>query len=122
MVTSDPPTREGRSNGARALGSRAHQAAAITQLPPLMTCNHCTTISRAPVVQRFANCQVRIYAKDHPPPHFHVRLNDGREAWVSIDPIEIIHGRVATWEIAEVLAWAKERQVWLAQTFEELQR
>jgi hypothetical protein len=74
------------------------------------------------VIQRFTNCRVRIRPKDHPPPHFHVELNDGREAWVRIDPIEIIHGRVAAREITEVLAWAKERQAWLAQTFEELQR
>jgi len=60
-----------------------------------------------PLIQRFANCRVRINPKDHPPPHFHVELNDGR---------------VAAREIAEVLAWAKERQAWLAQTFEELQR
>lgn len=35
-----------------------------------------------PVVERFPQCRVRINAKDHPPPHFHVLLNDGREAWV----------------------------------------
>ena len=87
-----------------------------------MACNHCTTLIRTAVIQRFTNCRVRIRPKDHPPPHFHVELNDGREAWVSIDPVEIIHGRVAAREIAEVLAWAKERQSWLAQTFEELQR
>ena len=79
-------------------------------------------MGRMPVIQRFANCRVRINSKDHQPPHFHVQLNDGREAWVSISPIKIIHGRVATREIAEVLAWAKEHQAWLAQTFEELQR
>ena len=75
-----------------------------------------------PVIQRFANCRVRINAKDHPPSHFHVQMNDGREAWVAINPIEIIHGRVVAREIAEVLAWAKERQAWLTQTFEELQQ
>lgn len=79
-------------------------------------------MAHMPVIQRFANCRVRINSKDHAPPHFHVELNDGREAWVAIYPIEIIHGRVAAREIAEVLAWAKERQAWLAQTFEELQR
>ena len=68
-----------------------------------MTCNHCTIIRRMPVVQRFANCRVRINPKDHPPPYFHVQLNDGREAWVSIDPIEIIHRHVATRETAAVL-------------------
>lgn len=75
-----------------------------------------------PVIERFDNARVCIHAKDHPPPHFHIQLNDGREAWVRIDPLEIIHGRVAAREIAEVLAWASERQDWLTQTFEELQQ
>jgi hypothetical protein len=88
----------------------------------LMACNHCTIIERMPVIRRFSNCRVRINAKDHPPPHFHVQLNDGREAWVRIEPLEIIHGRVAAREIAEVLAWAAERQALLAEIFEDLQR
>ena len=79
-------------------------------------------IWKMPVIQRFANCRVRINPRDHPPPHFHIQLNDGREAWVSIHPVEIIYGRVSAREIAEVLTWAKARQVWLARTFEELQR
>ncbi len=49
-------------------------------------------------------------------------MNDGREAWVSIGSLEILHGRVAVREIAEVPAWAKERQARLYQIFEELQR
>lgn len=94
----------------------------MAAMATLITCNSCTIMSRMPVIQRFANCRVRINPKDHPPPHFHVQLKDGREAWVSIDPLAILHGHVAMREIADVLAWAKERQAWLAQIFEELQR
>jgi hypothetical protein len=57
-----------------------------------------------PIIKRFAHCVVRINSKDHAPPHFHVVMNDGREAWVKIDPVEIIHGKVAAREIAEVAA------------------
>ncbi len=74
-----------------------------------------------PVIQRFTHCRVRINAKDHPPPHFHVLMNDGREAWVRIDTQEIIHGKIASREIAEVLAWAKVNREKLAEIFEELQ-
>ncbi len=49
-------------------------------------------------------------------------MNDGREVWVRIDSLEILHGRVARREISDVLAWAKEHQGQLAQIFEELQR
>ncbi|MBS4097691.1 MAG: DUF4160 domain-containing protein [Sulfuricella sp.] len=75
-----------------------------------------------PVIQRFANCRVRVNAKDHPPPHFHVVMNDAREAWVKIDTLEIIHGKVAAREIADVLAWAKANREMLAAKFEELQQ
>lgn len=75
-----------------------------------------------PVVARFSNCRVRVNAKDHPPPHFHVLLNDGREAWVTIAEFKIVHGKVVAREIAEALAWAKDNRAMLAATFEELQR
>lgn len=75
-----------------------------------------------PVIARFPHCRVRINAKDHPPPHFHVLLNDGREAWVTIAELKIVHGKVATREIADVLAWAKANRTMLAAKFEELQQ
>ena len=75
-----------------------------------------------PVIARFAHCRVRVNAKDHPPPHFHVLLNDGREAWVTIAELKIVHGKVAVREIADVLAWARDNRAMLATTFEELQR
>ncbi|MDP2371788.1 DUF4160 domain-containing protein [Rhodoferax sp.] len=75
-----------------------------------------------PVVQRFANCLVRINPRDHAPPHFHIVMNDGREAWVRIDTVEIIHGKVAVREVAAVLEWAASNREYLAAKFEELQR
>jgi hypothetical protein len=75
-----------------------------------------------PVMQRFACGRVAMYPKDHTPAHFHVVLNDGREAWVAIATLEILRGKVMAREIAEVLAWAKVNQAWLAERFEELQQ
>ena len=75
-----------------------------------------------PVVARFSHCRVRVNAKDHPPPHFHVLLNDGREAWVTIAEPKIVHGKVTVREIADVLAWAENNRAMLATRFEELQR
>jgi hypothetical protein len=75
-----------------------------------------------PVIERFANCRVRINVKDHPPPHFHVLLNDGREAWVTIAGLKIVYGKVSAREIASVLIWAKDHQAQLMAKFEELQR
>ena len=61
--------------------------------------------------------------QDHPPPHFHVLLNDGQEAWVTIAEQKIVHSKVAAREItADVLTWAADNRAMLAATFEELQR
>lgn len=75
-----------------------------------------------PVVQRFPGCVVRIYSRDHPPPHFHVLLNDGREAVVDLHMIRIVRGAVDEREILDVLTWARDRQMPLVRIFEELQR
>lgn len=75
-----------------------------------------------PVIRRFANCVLRINIRDHAPPHFHVILNDGREAWVRISDTQIIHGRVSPREITEALAWARSNRDALATKFEELQQ
>jgi hypothetical protein len=75
-----------------------------------------------PVIERFSHCRIRINAKDHPPPHFHVLLNDGREACVAIAELKIVYGKVAVREIADVLLWAAKNQKMLAAKFEELQR
>ena len=75
-----------------------------------------------PVIKRFANCVVRINPRDHAPPHFHVVMNDSREAWIKIGALEILHGNIAAREIADVLAWADANRVMLAAKFEELQR
>ena len=75
-----------------------------------------------PFTKRFNNARLRVNDGDHAPPHFHVLMNDGREAWVTIEPIAIIHGKVKAREISEVLTWAKTNQALLAATFEELQQ
>lgn len=75
-----------------------------------------------PVIERFAQCRVRINAKDHPPPHFHVLMNDGREAWVTIAELHIVYGKVVSREIADVLKWAEANRAMLAAKFKELQQ
>ena len=36
-----------------------------------------------------------MYAADHLPPHFHVRMNDGREALVEIATLAVLRGSAA---------------------------
>lgn len=49
-------------------------------------------------------------------------MNDGREAWVTIAELKIVHGKVSAREIDDVLVWAKTNRNMLAAKFEELQR
>jgi len=91
----------------------------------LLKCNDCTIkrvfFVQMPVIKRFNNSVLRINFKDHAPPHFHIVMNDGRDVWVKIDTLEIIHGKIAQREIAEALAWAATQHSFLLAKFEELQ-
>jgi len=57
-------------------------------------------------LQRFDSCRVLMYIDDHPPPHVHVKLRDGRDCTIDLESFEI-KGRVAEREILDALAWIK---------------
>lgn len=60
-------------------------------------------------LQRFDHSRVFMYLDDHPPPHVHVKLRDGRDCTVELDSFAI-KGRVAQREIREALAWIRANQ------------
>lgn len=72
-----------------------------------------------PIVIRFRNCAIYINVSDHNPPHFHIRMADGREAWIAIETMEILSSSIPKREITEPLAWAKDNQVLLLEKFKE---
>ncbi|HHQ68812.1 MAG TPA: DUF4160 domain-containing protein [Halothiobacillaceae bacterium] len=53
-----------------------------------------------------------MYIEDHPPPHVHVKLCDGRECIVELDSIKII-GRIEGREMREVLDWISAQRDFL---------
>lgn len=57
-----------------------------------------------PSLQQFPDCRVLMYRGDHPPPHVHVKLRDGRDCTVDLQTLEV-KGRIAEREIREALAW-----------------
>lgn len=73
-----------------------------------------------PTIQRLPNCTIALYAGDHLPPHFHVRLQDGREALVEIANLAVLSGRVSRRELAAALEWAAANQALLIAKWEEL--
>jgi hypothetical protein len=72
-----------------------------------------------PLLQRFLNCAIYINARDHSPPHFHIRMSDGREAWVDIVTLEILQGSVPRREIKDALEWALNKRTLLLAKFKE---
>lgn len=73
-----------------------------------------------PTLARFAKSTVTMYAGDHLPPHFHVRMNDGREVLVEIATLDVLRGSVSKRELAEALAWAEANRAALAAKWKEL--
>lgn len=71
-----------------------------------------------PILKRFDNARVLMYLNDHPPPHVHVKLRDGRECTVDLNNFES-KGRIAEREIREVLSWIESNREFL---FDEWQR
>jgi hypothetical protein len=49
-------------------------------------------------------------------------MRDGREAWISISELEILHGKVPLRELSDVLRWAQDNRPMLLAKFEELQK
>jgi hypothetical protein len=75
-----------------------------------------------PVIQRFSACAICILPREHNPPHFHVRMNDGREALVEIATLGLLSSDVSRREIAEALSWADLNRELLLAKFEEYNR
>lgn len=63
-----------------------------------------------PIICRFLSCVIYINTRDHNPPHFHIRMNDGREALVEIETMEMHSRGIAQREIKEALTWATENR------------
>lgn len=62
-----------------------------------------------PTLQRFADCRLVMYIDDHPPPHVHLLLRDGRDGTIDLETLRI-SGKVVKREVRDALVWvAKER-------------
>lgn len=73
-----------------------------------------------PEITRFFGIIIRMYFDDHNPPHFHA-IYDRNEIQVSIDPIEILNGRLPRRAESMVIEWAALNQQGLMENWERLQ-
>ena len=58
---------------------------------------------------RFGGIVVRIYNREHNPPHFHAVYGDD-EALIEIETLALYSGKLPPRQMREVLEWAEARQ------------
>lgn len=76
-----------------------------------------------PVIKRFGNCTIKMYADEHPPAHFHVEFSDGTRCSVAIDTLDVIAGAVHPMRrLDEALTWAAANRELLQVLWKELAR
>ncbi len=62
-----------------------------------------------PTVSAFFGIFIRMYYREHGPPHFHAVYGD-RQASIRIDTLEVLEGRLGRRAMALVLDWAEIHQ------------
>ncbi len=62
-----------------------------------------------PTIAWFYGIAIRMYVRDHPPPHFHAVYGE-HEAFVSIDTCEVIEGALPRAAVRLVKDWALARK------------
>ena len=65
-----------------------------------------------PTIAYFYGISIRMYAKDHEPPHFHAEYA-GHEAYISIETGEVLEGRLPKTAARLVREWTLARQALL---------
>lgn len=74
-----------------------------------------------PVIKRFGNCAIKMYADEHPPPHFHVEFSEGMRCSVEIETLTIIAGLIhPRHRLLEPLTWAADNRTLLRAKWREL--
>lgn len=73
-----------------------------------------------PEISRFFGIIIRMYFDDHNPPHFHA-IYGSEEILVSIEPIEVLEGKMKKRAVSMVIEWAAVHQQELMQNWDRLQ-
>ena len=68
---------------------------------------------------RFGRVQIRMFADDHLPPHFHVCTSDG-EALVLIDGLRVVRGRLRKHDFEVAIGWARNNMHLIRDCWDDL--
>ena len=71
-----------------------------------------------PVIVRLQYCVIRMYFKDHNPPHFHVDTTEGK-ALYTIRELRLLDGAVNSKAEKEALDWAEANRFKLWRMWKE---
>ncbi|OWQ93480.1 hypothetical protein CDN99_03125 [Roseateles aquatilis] len=72
-----------------------------------------------PTIVRLQRSRIDIYGRDHPPPHFHVRANDGSKAAIAIEDLRVLAGEISPPALTEVRCWAEAHRPLLMRIWKE---
>jgi hypothetical protein len=62
-----------------------------------------------PTIAELGSIQIRIYPRDHMPPHFHISTTYG-EAMMRISDLSLIKGRLKRRDLVSVREWAEKNR------------
>ena len=73
-----------------------------------------------PELCRFDGITIRIYFREHGPPHFHAIYGE-LEAQINIDNLAVLNGDLPARRLRDVIDWARTRQTELRTAWERAQ-
>ena len=73
-----------------------------------------------PEISRFLGIVIRMFSSEHNPPHFHAVYNNF-EAQFSIDPLEMLEGKLPPRIHGIIIEWASLHQKELMENWNKLQ-
>jgi hypothetical protein len=74
-----------------------------------------------PTISRFYGIVIRMYFKDHAPPHFHAEYGE-HELIVGIAPLSVLEGSAPPRVRSMVMEWAGQHQSELMRDWEQCRR
>jgi hypothetical protein len=72
-----------------------------------------------PTVKIIDHIKIDVYAREHPPPHFHVRYAEFEEL-IEIESLGTYAGMIPKTQRGKVIAWAAENKEYLMRVFKSL--
>lgn len=72
-----------------------------------------------PTLVELGAIQIRLYARDHMPPHFHISTPDG-EVIMLIEDLSVLKGRLRTRDLNMAREWARANREFLEDEWNRL--